>query len=229
LIPDVELRPGDPTPLATRIWRLPRPLLCLSSASLGGGLGRRGWVLNATVPRDYDCPDPAADLALIAAAADLGGAGVALMTAVDVRRAWSVELEGVVVDATVGVSAPTWAATPRRGPDDDDDDAVRAVRAGTINLVAFLPQRLSDAALVNAVGTVTEAKCQALFEAGVAGTGTVTDAVCLVCPPDGEAQPYGGPRSRWGAPLARAVHQTVHQALRHAAIVGRTGDRAAPS
>jgi adenosylcobinamide amidohydrolase len=72
-----------------------------------------------------------------------------------------------------------------------------------------VPQRLSDAALVNAVATITEAKTQAIRDLGLAATGTATDAVCVLCPPDGEAAAYGGPRSRWGAPLARAAYRAV--------------------
>ncbi len=56
---------------------------------------------------------------------------------------------------------------------------------GTINIVAFAPVRLSDAALVNAVATITEAKAQALWELGLAATGTATDAVTVLCPADG--------------------------------------------
>ena len=36
------------------VWRLARPLLVVSSAPLGGGLGPRSWVVNATVGLDYD-------------------------------------------------------------------------------------------------------------------------------------------------------------------------------
>ncbi|MGA4542873.1 adenosylcobinamide amidohydrolase [Uniformispora flossi] len=80
---------------------------------------------------------------------------------------------------------------------------------GTINILAAIPAPLSDAALVNAVATATEAKVQALFETGYACTGTPSDAVCLVARvprPGDEAEPFGGPRSVWGARLARAVH-----------------------
>ncbi len=71
--------------------------------------------------------------------------------------------------------------------------------------------RLSDAALVNAVATITEAKAQALWELGLAATGTATDAVTVLCPVDGPAEPYGGPLSAWGAPLARAAHRAVRE------------------
>jgi adenosylcobinamide hydrolase len=76
-----------------------------------------------------------------------------------------------------------------------------------------VPVPTSDAALVNAVATATEAKGQALAEAGVRGTGTSSDAVCVACRQrrvgDAEPEPYGGPRSPWGARIARAVHAAV--------------------
>jgi adenosylcobinamide amidohydrolase len=49
-----------------------------------------------------------------------------------------------------------------------------------------------------------------LFEAGCAGTGTPSDAVTVVCPSAGPTEPFAGPRSPWGARLARAVHTAVH-------------------
>ena len=112
------------------------------------------------------------------------------------------------VDATVGVRVPTWAAAPAGTI--DRDLALRPV-AGTINLVAFVPVPMTPGALVNLVATATEAKTQALLDAGVPGTGTATDAVVVVCPAGSTAdeQPFGGPRSPYGSALARAVHATV--------------------
>jgi adenosylcobinamide amidohydrolase len=75
--------------------------------------------------------------------------------------------------------------------------------------VAIVPERLSNAAMVNAVMSVTEAKAQALWDAGVSATGTASDAICVLCPDHGSAHPFGGPRSQWGARLARAVHRAV--------------------
>jgi adenosylcobinamide hydrolase len=111
--------------------------------------------------------------------------------------------EGVEVVATVGLGEPEWAAAPRAEP------RVPVRIAGTINVVALLPERLSDAAFVNAIATATEAKAQALFELGISGTGTATDAVCIATPADGRAETFGGPRSRWGSRLARAVRDAV--------------------
>jgi adenosylcobinamide amidohydrolase len=72
------------------------------------------------------------------------------------------------------------------------------------------PVSLTDAALVNAVATATEAKVQAVLDAGFAGTGTATDAVCVAAPTDTRREEeFTGPRSLWGARIARAVHAAV--------------------
>jgi adenosylcobinamide hydrolase len=182
------------------VWRYAGPVRAIASGPLGGGIGPRHWVVNASVPMGYARDDPDAHLREIAAGLGLRGEGVGLLTAVLVGDRVLASDEGVQVVATVGLREPMWAAAPS-GPLLD--------HPGTINVVAHLPVRLSDAALVNAVATVVEAKVQALMELGVPGTGTLTDATCVTCPPDGPAEAYGGHRSTWGARLARAVHAAV--------------------
>jgi adenosylcobinamide hydrolase len=182
------------------VWRLPGPLLAISSAPLGGGIGRRDWVVNATVDLAYGRDDPDVHLASLADDLGLTGAGVGLLTAVDVAEVIRTVDEGVVVWSTVGLGTPLPAAAPA---------SLTVDAPGTVNIVAYVPARLGDAALVNAVATVTEAKVQALTELGIAATGTATDAVTVLCAPTGPVEAYGGPRSRWGARLARAVHEGV--------------------
>ncbi|GAB2943040.1 adenosylcobinamide amidohydrolase [Micromonospora polyrhachis] len=193
---------GRETPLL--VWRADRPLYAISSAPLGGGIGVRNWVVNATVPMSYWRDDPENHLAELADQLDLRGRGpgIGLLTGVDVAEVVARTDDGVRVWATVGLGTPLWAASSLM-PDPE------AERVGTVNIVAFVPVRLSDAALVNAVATITEAKAQAIWELGLAATGTATDAVTVLCPVDGPAAQYGGPRSRWGAPLARASHAAV--------------------
>jgi adenosylcobinamide hydrolase len=192
---------GEDVPVL--VWRLAEPALAISSAVLGGGIGPCRWVLNATVPMSYDRDDPAAHLAEIAADLGLGGPGVGLLTGVHVADVVAAADGGVRLWATVGLGAPIQAAAPPAG-------AVPR-RPGTVNVVAWVPHRLAAGALVNAVATITEAKTQAIRDLGQAATGTATDAVCVLCPPDGAAAPYGGPRSRWGEPLARAAYQAVRE------------------
>jgi adenosylcobinamide amidohydrolase len=94
-----------------------------------------------------------------------------------------------------------------------------AWRPGTINIIVAVPVPLSDAAFVNAVITATEAKSQAVLQAGYSGTGTASDAICVAAPdPAGRGAPpedFAGPRSPWGARIARAVHVAVLAGATH--------------
>ena len=213
--PDAQLRaycddsPGQPHPVL--LWRFAEPMRTVSSGVLGGGLGLRDWVLNAQVSLNYDRPDPDQHLHEIAAGLGLDPtSGIGLMTAARVRQLTSATDGGVRCDATVGLSYPTWAAAPA-----DTPTPAQRWRPGTINLVCLVPIALADAALVNAVATATEAKSQALMEAGIPATGTASDAIVIACPASGPAEPYAGPRSTWGARLARAVHAAVADGTSH--------------
>jgi len=198
--PAVDRTDGGERPVL--LWRPSHVVHAAASTVLGGGLGPRHWAVSATVDKDYAHPDPAGDLRELADAHGLDGEGIGFLTAVDVREAVWAEDDGVEVVATVGLGWPTWAAAP-------EATAVDHHVAGTINLLVWVPIRLGDGALVNAVATATEAKAQALAEQHVPGTGTASDAVAVCCPLDGPPEAYGGPRSTWGARLARAVHAAV--------------------
>lgn len=186
------------------VWRLGPGWRVCSSAVLGGGIGARAWILNAQVPGGYPRLDPARHLAEIAAAEALDGPGAGLMTAADVTAYAVADDAGVSATVTSGLGVRGWAAASAEGTDG-------LPPPGTVNIVVTLPVALSDAALVNAVATATEAKVQALVDAGLDCSGTPTDAVCVAAPaPTGQpGEPFAGPRSRWGARLARAVHRAV--------------------
>ncbi|TDC44714.1 adenosylcobinamide amidohydrolase [Micromonospora sp. KC207] len=209
--PTLTSRHEDGWDIPLLVWRADRPLLAVSSAPLGGGIGVRHWVVNATVPMSYHRDDPADHLAELAGQLGLDGPGVGLLTGVDVAEVITRTDAGVRVWATVGLGIPVQAAAPDPAAPEPVPArrAAPAHRVGTVNIVVQVPARLGDAALVNAVATATEAKAQAIRELGLAGTGTPTDAVTVCCRADGEPSAYGGPRSAWGAPLARAVHAAV--------------------
>jgi len=187
------------------VWRFETPMRAVSSASVGGGVGLRSWVLNAQVPEGYARTDLAAHVAEIASGNGCAGDGVGMLTAAKVDTVQLASDGEVYAWATVGLQLVTWAA--------DADGNAQRWRPGTINVVALLPEPLSDPALVNAVITATEAKTQALTERGVPGTGTASDAVTIVCPTEGPEEIFGGPRSRLGAQLARAVHAAVSRGI----------------
>jgi adenosylcobinamide hydrolase len=200
--PVVTSRSESGVDLDLLFWRFPHPLLVASTAAVGGGFGARHWILNVEVPHDYRRRDVEHHLAQIAEHLDLREEGVGMMTAASVRAVVHAQEMMIDVYATVGVRAPTWAAS--------DEEVIEDLEApGTINIVAFLPVRLSPGGLLNALTTATEAKSQALWDAGIAATGTASDAVCVVCPIEGAQDPFGGPRSVWGSRLARAVHRAV--------------------
>ncbi|WP_430480299.1 adenosylcobinamide amidohydrolase [Streptomyces sp. P11-1] len=216
------------------VWRLGSGVRVCSSAVLGGGIGPRAWILNAQVPGGYPRLDPDRHLAEIAAAEGLTGPGAGLMTAAEVAAYTTGHDGGVTATVTTGLGVRGWAAapettapetaapefaadktvTPETAAPETEDPATRIrtqPRPGTVNIVVGLPVALSDAALVNAVATATEAKVQALLDAGLDCSGTPTDAVCIAAPepgPDG-GEPFAGPRSPWGARIARAVHTAV--------------------
>lgn len=195
-------------PLHSLLWRAGAGWRMISSAVLGGGIGERAWVLNAQVGHGYCRTDPDRHLADLAGEADARGPGVGLMTAADVRAYGQADDEGVEAVATAGLGVRQWAASPAEGTG-------VPLPPGTINIVVALPVALSDAALVNAVATATEAKVQALLDAGYDCSGTPTDAVCVAARsprPGDEVHAFAGPRSLWGARLARAVHRAVHAA-----------------
>ncbi|MGC5345541.1 adenosylcobinamide amidohydrolase [Streptomyces sp. DT24] len=197
------------------MWRLGPGWRVCGSAVLGGGLGPRRWIVNAQVPGGYPRLDPDRHLAEIAAAEGLTGPGAGLMTAADVTARTVATDTGATATVTCGLGVRGWAAAP------DGDTGPRP--PGTVNIVVTLPVALSDAALVNAVATATEAKVQALLDAGLDCSGTPTDAVCVASPAPGAdgGEPFAGPRSPWGARLARAVHRAVLDGARGERTAGR--------
>jgi adenosylcobinamide amidohydrolase len=204
---------NQPVPVLVR--RFAEPRLCVSSGPYGGGIGLRDWLINATVPLDYHRMDPDWHLTEIGSALGLGGTGAGLLTAVDVARHHCAADNGVHAAATVGLSSPAWAAAP-------DTHLRWELPVGTINVVVAAPVRLSEAALVNAVATATEAKVQALHQAGVPATGTPSDAIVVHCPTNGTPEAFGGPRSMFGARIARAVHSAVLAGARSWIATGTT-------
>ncbi|MFD5679347.1 adenosylcobinamide amidohydrolase [Streptomyces bacillaris] len=164
------------------------------TATVTTGLGVRGW---AAAPETTAPEPPASQAAAPEFAADETATVEAPTPETTVPEFVAAETPTPETTAPEPVAPGTEPRTPPR--------------PGTVNIVVGLPVALSDAALVNAVATATEAKVQALLDAGLDCSGTPTDAVCIAAPepgPDG-GEPFAGPRSPWGARIARAVHTAV--------------------
>jgi adenosylcobinamide amidohydrolase len=222
---ELHWRSEDGSRLPMALWRAGPGYQMISSSIVGGGLGPREWVLNAQVAGGYDRTDPTVHLADLAAGLGLSGPGVGLLTAAQVTAVVQREDEGAHVGATVGLRVPTWAAAPH-GSADPELAPIR--RPGTINIVVSVPVPLSDAAFVNAVVTATEAKTQAVLDAGFACTGTASDAVCVAAPAGAPGVDFAGPRSLWGARIARAVHAAVYAGALDYASAVPPADQPAP-
>ncbi|MDX6717474.1 MAG: hypothetical protein QOH30_4032 [Baekduia sp.] len=180
---------------------------CLSSAVVGGGLRTAHAWLNLQVRHGYARLDPDVHLRDEMAARGLEPATtLGVMTAADVERATEHAEPGTRAIATVGIGVPLAAAGRR----------LREVPpVNTINIIVLTDAPLTDAGLVYAVQTATEAKAQALADAGVAArnhdgpaTGTATDSICVAARP-GATEPFAGPMAPAGAAIAHCVHAAV--------------------
>ena len=184
------------------VWRLARPLLAVSSAPLGGGLGLRSWVVNAEVAADYARRDPDRHLEELSASAGLSGAGVGMLTAASIDELSSAAEEGVEVHATVGIEHPTWAAAdgsfPEKRPGRHDQR--RRVRARA-TLRGGTGERRRDPDRGEEPGACSTPACRARAPRATLSASSPR--------PMGSPQRFCGPRSFWGARLARAAYRAV--------------------
>ena len=189
------------------ILRSAEPLHILSSAVVGGGFVDARIIINLHVNKQYDNPDPAADLMTFARQRGVEEPFVGLMTAVFMRNTQIVTLtEGdllLTLVITAGFSNATAAGL---------SPGVQA-RPGTINSILLIDARLSSAAMVNAIITTTEAKTSTLCDwglqtpDGLPATGTSTDTVVVACSGRGPELAYAGPVTPVGRLIGRAVRQ----------------------
>ncbi len=213
-----------PIELLTGVWlhRLPmllhvesaEPLSCLSSAVWGGGMLQARHILNLGVPSDYRCGNHLADLQEAAQARGIADPFIGLLTAAHIADAQVVverdESAAVAAIVTLGMSHPTAAGV---------SIAAQSVGPGTINTIVLVDGRLSPAAHVNALITATEAKSLVMAEGSVRtpeghlASGTGTDALVVACTERGLYFEYGGPVSRIGALIGRAVRAATLNAL----------------
>lgn len=197
----------------------------LSSAVCNGGLVSADQVLNLKVPKHTEAAEPP-EQTLVNYASALGGKGqlVGMMTAASmksfrqsVRSAQGVE---ITVLATVGL------ANARRAGDlaEYRQIASEPEEVGTINLIMLTNACLTQAAMVEALMVITEAKAAALQDAGVISpisgdiaTGTGTDSVAIVNGFGPKEVHYCGKHVLFGELLAQAVIEALSRSIARAA------------
>jgi adenosylcobinamide amidohydrolase len=116
--------------------------------------------------------------------------------------------------ATIGLSNALRAGDPARA----------SAAIGTINLLAYVDEPLSDEGLIEASAIATEAKCAAVFESGVKSresgrpaTGTGTDCVVIASPrahPGQRVEAYAGKHTVIGSAVGAAVERAVAAGVR---------------
>ena len=192
------------------------PLKVLGSTVLGGDLRWASHIINHSVDKDYRGSNPEGDLRRVAEELQLGRDVLGMMTAVSVTH--TVLSHGkhynlkVATLCTAGISNPGVAGSSAGELPGDN-------KQGTINLIVLIDGNLTDAAMVNAVMTATEAKTRALFKAkirlpgGERITGTTTDAMVVACTAKGKPIFYSGTATNLGYLIGHTVYKAVQQGV----------------
>ncbi|MCY9656393.1 adenosylcobinamide amidohydrolase [Paenibacillus chondroitinus] len=198
------------------------PMRTLNSSPWGGGFGMFRSLMNRQVHRLYNEADPLREMDDFIQREGLNPRETAGM----LTAAW-------VKD--VGYSTLTWT---RNGAEDAENEtnplhvcawvtvglgnkaragtemAAASLYPGTINTIVVIEGQLTDAAMVNAVITATEAKSAALQALGVEvdgfpATGTTTDAVLIATTCRGRLYSYAGTATALGNLIGRTVYEAI--------------------
>lgn len=215
----------------TLVLRFPKPRLAISSAVLGGGIGKIDVVINHQVDRDSqgslrtthqkrkNFEDPRRYLRRVMQQLTGRKTGMGMMTAVDLRhvllkrvQCGSLWVEGFF---TVGIANAVCAGEPSL----KEPDARYGGRAGTINMILVTNASLPPSAMVGAIGVATESKTSVMLEHAVeswtgqkGATGTGTDALVFVAG-SGPKLPYGGTHTKIGELIGRVVRVGIGEGL----------------
>lgn len=193
-----------------------RPLSVISSAVLGAELRQARYIINHSVDKDYSGSDPEEELRQVAERLRLGRDVLGMMTAVSVKN--TVLCRERRKDLTVATLCTAGTGNP--GVAGLTVSKVQSqYKPGTINLILLVDGNLTDAAMVNAVITATEAKARALFKArvvlsgGEQATGTTTDSIVVACTGRGEPLRYAGTATGLGYLIGSTVYRAVSQGI----------------
>ena len=203
-----------------------KPHEIMSSAVLNGGFVSADHLVNMKVPKDSSDKKgsanelPAVTLSNYCMDAGWHGTSVGMMTAASMKsfRMAKVIEQGVelVVLVTSGLS------NARRTGDRAEcrSMAEDSKEVGTINIIFLTSAKLTDAASVEAVLVITEAKAAALQDAKIMSpvsneiaTGTGTDSVAVVSVHGPEVIKYCGKHVLFGEILGRLVMDTVGSSI----------------
>jgi alpha-ribazole phosphatase CobZ len=192
----------------------PELFKAVSSATLNGGLTRVRSIINCQVQEDYDHKNPEKHLTTLAKELGALSPTIGLLTAVDLRN-HSISVSHVSKRTLITIATAGLTNATRLGKEKAVDSR------GTINLIVFYEGDMTEGCMINAVQTISEAKCTVLREldvrakrTGELATGTSTDTIVLCCLERGEALKYAGSATEIGNTLGRTVEESVRDSLR---------------
>lgn len=167
-----------------------------ASTGPGGGLAEVTTIFNHAVPKTFDHAEVSRYMGGIVAEQGFSNEYFGLLTAVPMQNLCILQYDFITVFVTAGVTCRN-PAPPH-----------------TINVVVSSREGMADAALLETIITVTEAKAEALRSVGHAFTGTATDAVVVACEGDAPLHEFAGMLTEVGRRVYAAVLFGVCEALK---------------
>ncbi|WP_100407152.1 heme ABC transporter ATP-binding protein [Bacillus solitudinis] len=188
----------------------------LSSAVLGAGTGWHHIFINRHVGKDYDCDDAEAEFEQYLDQHGIDGSDVlGMMTAAMLEDAVLLHSDKdipILVMISAGVSNAVDASRAH------EHSSIAEV--GTINIWVFIEGTLTEAAYVQAMMTVTEAKVKALIDEDIKdpvtntlATGTSTDSILIAASQTEKSYAYAGTITELGKDIASLVYNGTRQTL----------------
>ena len=161
------------------------------SSGVTGGLGDVSTLLNISVPPGFTA-DAAAYVSRISARYGFLSPEFGLLTAVPVNNTCIAQYDEITVFATAAVSD----------------------RNRTVNLIVVSAVPMTDAALLGALMTVTEAKVKVLADRKIGSASLATDAAIVACEKTGgRPEEFAGPVTEIGLKISQAVSFALTEAL----------------
>ncbi|MGG1556378.1 adenosylcobinamide amidohydrolase [Paenibacillus ferrarius] len=199
------------------------PLRTLNSSPWGGGFGWHRHLVNRQVSKFYNEPNPLLEMETFLEREGLEPEATAgMLTAAYVadvgHHAMTWPEEGTAAAGAAVLRVEAWVTVglgnKARAGAVQDASRLYLETIGTINTIVVVEGALTDAAMVNAVITATEAKAAALQALGVtvdgeAATGTTTDAVLIAATGQGPTYHYAGTATTLGYFIGRTVYEAI--------------------
>lgn len=216
-----EVRMFEEGDMATAAVYLTEKMEVLGSTYLNGGHTITDALFIMQVPHRYDSADPMKDLQDTRKKCGLPEHAVGFMTAAEVKYVFSTaetefSNQTTFCAATAGLSNHVVAGDLIDNWEERfaiSMERYRMLTAGTINTIGISPVPLSDAAKINILMPMIEAKTAALNALGYKETGTTSDAIAVVSPIGEPRTEFAGTGTDLGISMARSVKEAIYASL----------------